>query len=196
MRELQQVRLLRELESGSRASEGGAQSVAGRLLRRGASRNDNLGVGSGMDGGGRGPGTDNGRGGSATDRGGYAARDGSGGNGGRGRGGVHGSGDGGRGCESAEAWREYEARHAAEKRAECDRLLIYSAAQKAGAAIASDPEKQSQFPGHTELNSLDEAQLREKTANSTGGRPGRVAGLGHAEGRAFDGGVDSAGARK
>jgi hypothetical protein len=43
MRELQQVRLMRELESGSRASEGGAHSVAGRLLRRCASRNDDFG---------------------------------------------------------------------------------------------------------------------------------------------------------
>jgi hypothetical protein len=106
MRELQRLRLVRELEPASDSGRRDALGV-GRLPRRCAARNDEPKCGA--------------RGG----RGANASRDGG-------------------GYGSAAAWREYEARHEAEKRAECDRLLEYSAAQRNQAAVGGTSAKQSQ----------------------------------------------------
>jgi hypothetical protein len=98
MRELQRLRLVRELEPASRAGDGDV-SGAGRMPRRFAARNDRPKYGPGRAASGYG---------------------------------------------SADAWREYEMRREAEKKAECDRLLEYSAAQRNRGAAESNRAKQSQ----------------------------------------------------
>jgi hypothetical protein len=115
MRELQQLRLLRELEP-ARAGE-----IAVPARRDCAPRNDSCG---------------------------YAARDDR------------------AGCASREAWAAYEAQHEQAKRADCERLLLASAAAKGGRTAGYDRAKQSQFAGaETTANSVPEKELGEKCAN-------------------------------